>query len=96
MKDGRDVIEAAKAHLAADPVANMLDDIAGKVLAAADRVEAAIGPMDEREYAAVVALLADRAVMQMAMTSGRLARESGESESECPIGCTCIYCVPGA
>lgn len=119
MTENRDIIEAARAQLAADPVAKLLDDIAGFVLGAADRVEAAIGPMTEKEYAAVVALLADRAVMQMAMTRGRLAKDESEYDcngddperfcpdckagyesvkesKECPIGCTCIFCIPGA
>jgi hypothetical protein len=114
-KKERDVIEEAKAVLNRDPVAKMLDDIAGHVLNAADRVEAIFGPMTEKEYAAVVALLADRAVMQMAMTRGRLAEhdctgddparfcpdckagyDSVRESKECPVGCTCIFCVPGA
>jgi hypothetical protein len=71
MSDERDIISEARKHLDENPVAEMLDRIAGRVLDAADEVDRRIGPLDEKEYAAVVAILADRAVMQMALSAGK-------------------------
>lgn len=126
MNDERDIIEETRKHLAENPKAAFLDAVAGRVMDAADEVERRIGPLGEKEYAAVVSVLADRAVMQIAES---LAKRSGakvfplrgepqydctgdnperfcpdckagyltaKEKAECPIGCTCIFCIPGA
>lgn len=66
MNEDRDVIEETRKHLAENPQAAFLDAVAGRVLDAADEVERRIGPLDERQYAVVVAILADCAVRQVA------------------------------
>jgi hypothetical protein len=126
VKEDRDVIAEARKHLDENPTANFLDKVAGRVMDAADEVERRIGPLDEKEYAAVVAILADRAVMQIAESvakrqaeaqtvklvdpaklrpvsvqqweGGKMISEKrfDDDPSEHEIGCTCIFCIPGA
>lgn len=124
----RDVIAEVRKHLAENPTADFLDKVAGRVMDAADEVDRRIGPLDEKEYAAVVCVLADRAVMQIAeslarrqvpaqpvelvdpdklrvvavkvMDGGKVVRQTrydaDDNPTEHEMGCTCIFCIPGA
>ena len=95
MTEDRDVIAEARKHLSENPTADFLDKVAGRVMDAADEVERRMGPLSEKESAAVVAILADRAVMQIAVSLAA-RKPVAEESTECEIGCTCIYCIPGA
>lgn len=68
-EDEHDIIEETRKHIAENPVTEMMDKIAGRVLDAADEVDRRIGPLSDKEYAIVVAILADRAVMQLAVSA---------------------------
>lgn len=92
--ENRDVIEETRKHLAENPKAAFLDAVAGRVMDAAEEVERRIGPLSELEFSAVVSVLADCAVTQVAESLKE--RRAQKAEPECPIGCTCIFCIPGA
>lgn len=67
MLENVDVIAAMKEQVESDPVAAFLDGVAGKVLEAADTVERLMGPLDDTQYAYVVAVLTHSATMQLEM-----------------------------
>lgn len=72
--EDRDIIEETRKHLRENPEAAFLDAVAGRVMDAADEVARQIGPLSEKEYAAVVSTLADVAVMQIAESRARVRK----------------------
>lgn len=63
-----------RTHLDNDPVAGFLDAVVGRVMEAAEEVNRRIGPLDDRAYAAVVTVLCDSAVRQMAESLQRRSK----------------------
>lgn len=98
MSDDKEFFDQIHKHLAENPEAAFLDRLTGVVMDALERLEMRVGTLTPEQRKFAFHMLAVQAIGHVTyrMTERPLDPVRAAADTECPLDCTCIYCIPGA